>query len=113
MVTAPGPGSLLAPGVPSGTTLPWASNHMSGTFALLTPVVYEVVSPAGVIHWLGVPSLIHGVAPPCRWTTVRFCVYISATMLWADVVASAPGSAGSVTWKWEPSVTLATAKLPL
>ena len=82
---------------------------MSGTFCLLTPDAYEVVSPAGVIHWLGVPSLIHGVAPPCRWTTARFCVYISATMLWADVVASAPGSAGSWTWKCESSVTAVTA----
>ena len=31
-------------------------------------------SPAGVIHWCGVPSLIHGVMPPCRCRVARFSV---------------------------------------
>ena len=47
---------------------------MSGTFSTLTPCGYDVVSPAGVIHWCGVPSLIQGVTPPWRWMVARFCV---------------------------------------
>ena len=45
---------------------------MSGTFCTLTPLGYGVFSPAGVIHWCGVPSLIQGVWPPCRWRVARF-----------------------------------------
>ncbi|GAO04623.1 hypothetical protein PSR1_03518 [Anaeromyxobacter sp. PSR-1] len=45
---------------------------MSGTFITLTPFGYEVESPAGVIHWCGVPSLIHGVMPPWRCSVARF-----------------------------------------
>ena len=44
---------------------------MSGTFSTLTPCGQGVVSPAGVIHWCGVPSLIHGVMPPCRCRVAR------------------------------------------
>ena len=44
-----------------------------------------------------------------RKLTHFFCV----TRLSADVVASAPGSAESVTWKWEASVTVFTAYNPL
>ena len=44
---------------------------MSGTFATLTPCGQVVFSPAGVIHWCGVPSLIHGVVPPCRCSVAR------------------------------------------
>ena len=36
------------------------ASGMSGTFSTLTPCGQGVVSPAGVIHWCGVPSLIHG-----------------------------------------------------
>ena len=46
---------------------------MSGTFCVLTPFLSVAVSPAGVIHWWGVPSLIHGVKPPWRWSVARFC----------------------------------------
>ena len=31
-----------------------------------------MASPAGVVHWCGVPSLIHGVMPPWRWSVARF-----------------------------------------
>src|SRR5664279_4661862 len=61
---------------------------MSGTLKTLTPLGYGVPSPAGVIHWYGVPSLIHGVAPPWRWTDARFCVYE------AQVAPTAVGSHG-------------------
>ena len=44
---------------------------MSGTFSTLTPCGQLVVSFSGVIHWCGVPSLIHGVTPPCRCTEAR------------------------------------------
>src|SRR5664280_262044 len=54
---------------------PSPGSGMSGTFETLTPFGYGVFSPAGVIHWYGVPSLIHGVAPPWRWSVARFCVY--------------------------------------
>ena len=45
---------------------------MSGTAVTLTPFGYEVFSPAGVIHWCGVPSLIQGEMPPCRCSVARF-----------------------------------------
>ena len=38
----------------------------------LTPCGQLVPSPAGVIHWCGVPSEIHGVMPPCRCSVARF-----------------------------------------
>ena len=44
---------------------------MSGTFCTLTPCGHGVSSPAGVIHWCGVPSLIHGVMPPCKCRVAR------------------------------------------
>src|SRR5512146_2775537 len=44
---------------------------MSGTFLTLTPSGHMVSSPAGVIHWCGVPSEIHGVLPPCRCRVAR------------------------------------------
>ena len=44
---------------------------MSGTSRTLTPCGQSVFSPAGVIHWCGVPSLIHGVMPPCRCRVAR------------------------------------------
>ena len=44
---------------------------MSGTLRTLTPWGHGVSSPAGVIHWCGVPSLIHGVVPPCRCSVAR------------------------------------------
>ena len=47
---------------------------MSGTFSTLTPCGQSVVSPAGVIHWCAVPSLIQGVVPPCRWSVARLSV---------------------------------------
>ena len=53
---------------------------MSGTLETLTPSGYAVVSPAGVIHWCVVPSLIHGVTPPWRWSVARFCVKQAAGM---------------------------------
>jgi hypothetical protein len=45
---------------------------MSGTLLTLTPFGYGVLSSAGVIHWCGVPSLIQGEMPPCRWSVARF-----------------------------------------
>ena len=45
---------------------------MSGTLLTLTPFGYAVFSPVGVVHWCGVPSLIHGVMPPCRCRVARF-----------------------------------------
>ncbi len=47
---------------------------MSGTSLTLTPCGHAVSSSAGVIHWCGVPSEIHGVMPPCRWSVARFCL---------------------------------------
>ena len=44
---------------------------MSGTSCTATPCGHAVVSLAGVIHWCGVPSLIHGVVPPWRWRVAR------------------------------------------
>ena len=38
--------------------------------------------------------------------------FFSVTVLSADVVASTPGSAGSVTWKWDASVTAVTVNMP-
>ena len=55
------------------TSLPLASNHMSGTFWASWPLGHDVLSLAGVIHWCGVPSEIHGVRPPWRCSTARFC----------------------------------------
>src|SRR5665811_736441 len=60
---------------------------MSGTFWTLTPCGHMVVSPAGVIHWCGVPSLIHGVVPPCRCRVARLSVQHIAGLI-PDVVHS-------------------------
>ena len=43
---------------------------MSGTFWTLTPCGQGVSSPAGVIHWCGVPSLIQHVASGGHWPRV-------------------------------------------
>src|SRR5512140_2415992 len=51
---------------------------MSGTLLTLTPCGHMVFSPAGVIHWCGVPSLIHGVLPPCRCSVARLSLKQSA-----------------------------------
>ena len=51
---------------------------MSGTLSTLTPSGHAVSSPAGVIHWCGVPSEIHGVFPPCRWSVARLSAKHSA-----------------------------------
>ena len=59
---------------------------MSGTSRTLTPCGHVVFSPAGVIHWCGVPSLIHGVVPPCRCSVARFC--LKQLMFWGVSVQS-------------------------
>ena len=54
--------------MPSLGAVPMA---MSGTFFTSTPSGHGVSSLAGVIHWCGVPSLIHGVVPPWRCKVAR------------------------------------------
>ena len=60
LLTAPLAGCLSFGGKPPKTLL------------TLTPCGYAVFSPEGVIHWCGVPSLIHGVMPPWRCNVARF-----------------------------------------
>ena len=50
----------VSPALQNGTMLPPAK-YMSGTGCVLGP--FMGVSPSGVVHWCGVPSLIHGVTP--------------------------------------------------
>src|ERR1700746_2568841 len=61
----------------NGTMAP-LEKYMSGTGCVLTP--FRGVSSSGVVHWCGVPSLIHGVAPPCKCSVARFWRAGSAPM---------------------------------
>ncbi len=85
---------------------------MSGTFWTLTPLGYWVISFAGVVHWWGVPSLIHGVSPPCRCRVARFWEKFSWIMP-IVVGGTTVGTVFSVTWKFIASGTATTENMPL
>src|SRR3990172_2627372 len=55
----------------SGTLAGLLAPTMSGTLTTLTPSGHGVLWLGGVIHWCGVPSLIHGELPPCRCSVAR------------------------------------------
>src|SRR5512139_503853 len=77
--------AAASPGSPGASGLASQSAPMSGTLRALTPDGYGVVSLAGVIHWCVLPSLIHTVLLPWRWTVARFSVYL---------LPAVPGNAG-------------------
>ena len=81
IVQAPAPGSfmsgtfwVLAPRRNSGNRARSRCGSLANSAARLPVGEAGLASSAGVSHWWGVPSLIQGVSPPCRWMLARFWV---------------------------------------